>query len=222
MNKFCSRTWERARPQWGLRPRTDVMIFKIFLPKNSAKKLAFLTQNKAKLCKIWIITLMFEKNAYFFAENCRKSQKIVIITSTPRILCGKNPECSRKIRLVTYLYSWLFSVHVAARSGVDHFLEESHYEKLMRTSFITSLAHSASHFCFVQGDQGPMFWYFKYVRRKVRRRNWCFWLKTKLNYAKKFHEISFWEKRQYFRRKSQKIVIITSTQDEFVKKSPKK
>jgi hypothetical protein len=45
--------------------------------------LAFLTLNKAKLCKILIITLVFEKNANFFAENCRKSQKIVIITSTP-------------------------------------------------------------------------------------------------------------------------------------------
>jgi hypothetical protein len=39
--------------------------------------LAFLTQNKAKLCKILIITLVFEKNANFFrrklskiAENC--------------------------------------------------------------------------------------------------------------------------------------------------------
>jgi hypothetical protein len=52
---------------------TDVMILKIFLPKNSAKKLAFLTQNKAKLCKILIITLVFEKNAIFspkIAENC--------------------------------------------------------------------------------------------------------------------------------------------------------
>jgi hypothetical protein len=29
-------------------PRTDVMILKIFSPKNLAKKLAFLTQNKAK------------------------------------------------------------------------------------------------------------------------------------------------------------------------------
>jgi hypothetical protein len=47
------------------------MIFKIFSPKNSAKKLAFLTQNKAKLCKILIITLVFEKNA-----NGRKSSKI--------------------------------------------------------------------------------------------------------------------------------------------------
>jgi hypothetical protein len=59
------------------------MILKIFSPKNSAKKFAFLTRNKAKLCKILIITLVFEKNANFFAENCQKSQKIVIITSTP-------------------------------------------------------------------------------------------------------------------------------------------
>jgi hypothetical protein len=59
------------------------MIFKIFSPKNLAKKLAFWSQNKAKLCKILIITLVFEKNAKFFAENGQKSQKIMIITSTP-------------------------------------------------------------------------------------------------------------------------------------------
>jgi hypothetical protein len=63
------------------------MIFKIFSPKKSAKKLAFLTQNKAKLCKNLIMTLVFEKNAKFFDENRQKSQKIVIITSTPG---GKN------------------------------------------------------------------------------------------------------------------------------------
>jgi hypothetical protein len=45
--------------------------------------MAFLTPNKAKLCKILIITLVFEKNANFFAKNCQKLQKIVIITSTP-------------------------------------------------------------------------------------------------------------------------------------------
>jgi hypothetical protein len=44
--------------------------------------LAFLTQIKAELCKILIITLVFEKKANFFTENCRKSQKNVIITST--------------------------------------------------------------------------------------------------------------------------------------------
>jgi hypothetical protein len=58
-------------------------FFKIFSPKISAKKLAFLTKSKAKLCKILIITLVFEKKKIFFAENCHKSQKIVIITSTP-------------------------------------------------------------------------------------------------------------------------------------------
>jgi hypothetical protein len=45
--------------------------------------LAFLAENKAKSCKILIITLVFVKNVNFFAENYRKSQKIVIITSTP-------------------------------------------------------------------------------------------------------------------------------------------
>jgi hypothetical protein len=74
--------------------------------------LVFLTQNKAKLCKNSIITLVFEKNANFFAENCRKSPKIVenrrklskiaencrkspkivIITSTP----GKNNWCRQR------------------------------------------------------------------------------------------------------------------------------
>jgi hypothetical protein len=35
------------------RSGTDVMILKIFLPKKSAKKFAFLTQNKGKLCKFF-------------------------------------------------------------------------------------------------------------------------------------------------------------------------
>jgi hypothetical protein len=47
------------------------------------QKMVFLTQNKAKLCKVLIIALVFEKNANFFAENCQKSQITVIITSTP-------------------------------------------------------------------------------------------------------------------------------------------
>jgi hypothetical protein len=66
-----------------LTPGTDVMILKTFSPKNSTKKMAFLTQNEGKLCKILIISLVFEKNAIFFSENCRKSPKIVIIILTP-------------------------------------------------------------------------------------------------------------------------------------------
>jgi hypothetical protein len=58
-------------------PGTDVIVLKIFSPKKSAKELAFWTQNKAKLYKILIITLIFDKNANYFvktlakiAENC--------------------------------------------------------------------------------------------------------------------------------------------------------
>jgi hypothetical protein len=59
---------------------TNVMIFQIFSPKNLVKKLAFLIQNKAKLCKkldhnngFWV------KRQFFWpkiAENCRKLPKI--------------------------------------------------------------------------------------------------------------------------------------------------
>jgi hypothetical protein len=50
----------------------NATILKIFSPKKIAKKWRFLTQNKAKLCKILIITLVFKKNAIF----CRKLAKI--------------------------------------------------------------------------------------------------------------------------------------------------
>jgi hypothetical protein len=53
------------------------MIFKIFSPKNSAKKLAFLTQNKAKLHKNFDHNLGSREKRQFFrqklskiAENC--------------------------------------------------------------------------------------------------------------------------------------------------------
>jgi hypothetical protein len=51
-------------------------FIKYFRQKIQRKNWRFLTQNKAKLCKIWILTLVFEKNAIFIAENCRKSQKV--------------------------------------------------------------------------------------------------------------------------------------------------
>jgi hypothetical protein len=52
---------------------TDVLNFKIFSPKNSAK-ISVVDSKQAKLCKILIITLVFQKNANFFAEikNRRK------------------------------------------------------------------------------------------------------------------------------------------------------
>jgi hypothetical protein len=65
--KKGTKTW-----LWILRsPGTDVMILKILSTKNSAKKMPFLAQHTAKLCKNLLITLVFEKNANFFAQNCK-------------------------------------------------------------------------------------------------------------------------------------------------------
>jgi hypothetical protein len=56
-------------------PGTEVMIFK-YSRKKIGDNLSFLTQNKAKLCKYLIMTLVFEKNAIFakklakIAKNC--------------------------------------------------------------------------------------------------------------------------------------------------------
>jgi hypothetical protein len=54
-----------------------------FLKYFRRKKLAFLTHNKAKLCKKFYHNIGFGENANFFAKNWKKSQKIVIITLTP-------------------------------------------------------------------------------------------------------------------------------------------
>jgi hypothetical protein len=65
----------------------NVIILKIFSPKifakNFGKNIGVFCSNYCYFCKNIIIILAFEKNANFFAENWQKSQKIVIITSTP-------------------------------------------------------------------------------------------------------------------------------------------
>jgi hypothetical protein len=55
-------------------PGTDVMIFEIFSPKKSARKLAFLAQNK--FGKILIITSVFEKNAIFSPKIVKTRRKL--------------------------------------------------------------------------------------------------------------------------------------------------
>jgi hypothetical protein len=52
------------------------MILKIFSPKIFAKILAFLDQNKAKVCKNLIITLFFEKNAIFSPKIGKNRRKL--------------------------------------------------------------------------------------------------------------------------------------------------
>jgi hypothetical protein len=47
------------------------------------QKIGDFVSKQSQILKKLIIALVFEKNANLFAENWRKSQKIVIITSTP-------------------------------------------------------------------------------------------------------------------------------------------
>jgi hypothetical protein len=64
-------------------PGTDVLILKIFSAKNLATILAVFAQTTASFCKNLIVTMVFEENAIFFAENWQKLEKIKIIASTP-------------------------------------------------------------------------------------------------------------------------------------------
>jgi hypothetical protein len=59
------------------------MIFSNIFDKNFSKNIGVFAQTTASFCERLIIKLVHEKNANFFAENWQKSQKIVIITSTP-------------------------------------------------------------------------------------------------------------------------------------------
>jgi hypothetical protein len=84
------------------------MIFKIFSPKNFAKKFTFLTRYKAKVWKKLIITLVFKKNANFFAENWDKLLKIVIITLTPGLANILGEKHLVKIWLISTLYTVIY------------------------------------------------------------------------------------------------------------------
>jgi hypothetical protein len=76
------------------------MVLKKYFRQIFCQKNGFFTQNKAKLYKKWIIALVFEKNSYFFAENCRKSQEIVIITSTHKTTFASNLDILKYISIL--------------------------------------------------------------------------------------------------------------------------
>jgi hypothetical protein len=73
---FIRETGWAGRTTFCQRPGTDVMIFKIFSPKNLAKILAFLTQNKASFATIVIITLVFEKTPIFSPKMGKNRRKL--------------------------------------------------------------------------------------------------------------------------------------------------
>jgi hypothetical protein len=75
-----------ARTMRGLRLVDQgpmLWFFKYFRRKIQWSNWRFWLKTKLNYAKHLIMTLVFEKNAYFFAENCQKSQKIVILTSVP-------------------------------------------------------------------------------------------------------------------------------------------
>jgi hypothetical protein len=76
-------TWFREPLHWRPRlrgrnsgTRDRCCDFLNIFAKKFSKKLAFLTQNKAKLCKILIITLVLEKNAIFSAKIGKNRWKL--------------------------------------------------------------------------------------------------------------------------------------------------
>jgi hypothetical protein len=73
-------------------PGTDVMIFKIFSPKNLANILTFFAQTTASFWKKDHNIGFWEKR-HFFRRKSQKSPKIMIITSTPD--CEKRPLLDR-------------------------------------------------------------------------------------------------------------------------------
>jgi hypothetical protein len=74
---------ERRESQLNKSSGTTAMILKLFSPKNVAKILAFFAQTTVTFCKKIDHNIGFLEKRHFFAENWQKSQKIVIIPSTP-------------------------------------------------------------------------------------------------------------------------------------------
>jgi hypothetical protein len=57
-------------------PGTDVMILKIFSPKNRRQNWRFLLKTKLNYANILIITLVFEKNANFLPKIVKNRRKL--------------------------------------------------------------------------------------------------------------------------------------------------
>jgi hypothetical protein len=75
------------------RTRDQCYDFKNIFAEKFGEKIVFLLKTKLNVGKNWTIILVFEKNA---TKNWQKSQKIVIITSTP---VGQSPSDKfRKVR----------------------------------------------------------------------------------------------------------------------------
>jgi hypothetical protein len=80
--KYCQK-WKSGMRVAASVTRDRYYDFEIYWPNSWPKNWPLFVQNNVTFCKIRIITLVFKKNEKLFTKNCRKSQKIVIIASTP-------------------------------------------------------------------------------------------------------------------------------------------
>jgi hypothetical protein len=85
-----------------------------------------------------IITLVFEKNANFFAKNCQKSQKIVIITSVP----GLDNYAEENDILMKTAYRFLRTKILTLLLGKIDNLYAGNLSKLQKVMIVTLMAEA--------------------------------------------------------------------------------
>jgi hypothetical protein len=132
-SRFCRipSLWSQLK-SW--RPGTDVMIFKIFSPRKSAKKWHFWLKSKAKLWKKIIITLVFEKNANFLRTKLAKSQKIVSWKFPSLVVGNLHFEKKHLMEL-----NWrVLKTNVLVRTSVVSWVGSSKLGSLLKCIYLTN------------------------------------------------------------------------------------
>jgi hypothetical protein len=160
------------------------MNFEIFKPKKLAK---YWQMYFAQTTMYVLVStknnraLFFLERRRFFAANCQKSQIIVIITSTQGFLklfniCSKGrlSNITRVCFGITKLLLTFRDLQIVSRKCT--FPAWQRWHGIFDFVLIGCIGR--------QKNQGPMLGFFKYFHRKIQRKNWRFWLKPKLNYAK--------------------------------------
>jgi hypothetical protein len=72
----CTKSGEQYAHNFRRSVQGPMLWFKKYFRRKNCEKLAFLTRNKAILCKILIITLVFEKTAIFSLKIGKNRRKL--------------------------------------------------------------------------------------------------------------------------------------------------
>jgi hypothetical protein len=116
--------------------------------------------------------------AFFWAKRQNEFWDSVLTNRSGRLGPVENTAINQSARYAFLLKKNRKSFQIIQNGGAVR----SFCDSVERISFgfATQIKHPNPN----QGDLGPMLWFFKYFRRKIRRKNWRFWLKTKQNYPK--------------------------------------